>query len=157
MFVALAAWFVPHGAVVAATDPLGAWNRWGAFRDDGPPRRCWAVTRPIATSRGGSATPALMVARFPPGGGELRVALSRPAAGGRVRLSIGARHIGLMAEGTAAQALHPRADASIVAAMRGAETLVIEGRGRTGRAFRDVYRLAGAASAIDAAMLGCLP
>ena len=153
-FVALAAMLVPSGVSVAAPEALGAWEGWASFREGD---RCWAVTRPIAISRGQRAMPALLVARFPRGGAEVRARLSRESGLDRVRLSIGPRSIGLVASGATAHALHAGADASIVAAMRGADTLVIEGRDGRGRRFRDVYRLAGAASAIDAAMLGCLP
>ena len=46
-------------------------------------------------------------------------------------------------------------DAAIVAAMRSAESMTVSARDARGRAFWDTYRLAGAATAMDAASVGC--
>ena len=48
-----------------------------------------------------------------------------------------------------------RMDAAIVAAMRSAPSMSVESRAETGGAIADTYRLRGAATAIDAAALGC--
>lgn len=46
-------------------------------------------------------------------------------------------------------------DAAIVAAIRSAKSMTIESIGRDGRPIVDAYLLRGAATAIDAASLGC--
>jgi hypothetical protein len=46
-------------------------------------------------------------------------------------------------------------DAAIIAKMRAAPSLAVSGKSRDGRTFRDGYALPGAASALDAATLGC--
>ena len=46
-------------------------------------------------------------------------------------------------------------DAAIIAAMRSAPSMRITAIGTNGRRFTDTYELAGAATAIDAATLGC--
>ena len=48
-----------------------------------------------------------------------------------------------------------RMDAAIVAAMRSAPSMSVESGTATGGAIADTYRLRGAATAIDAAALGC--
>ncbi len=46
-------------------------------------------------------------------------------------------------------------DAAIVAAMRSAGGMTVTARARDGRGFSDSYSLAGAATAMDAATVGC--
>jgi hypothetical protein len=46
-------------------------------------------------------------------------------------------------------------DRAIVAAMRGARSMSVSTLNRAGRPFADSYALGGAATAIDAATLGC--
>ena len=50
-----------------------------------------------------------------------------------------------------------RADEALMRAMRTGINLTVETRAANGARFRDVYQLRGAASAIDAAALACLP
>ena len=54
-----------------------------------------------------------------------------------------------------AWAADARGDATIIAAMRSASSMSIQTRDAQGRAFADAYALRGAATAIDAAALGC--
>ena len=70
-------------------------------------------------------------------------------------LSVGDRRFALVAGQGDAWAQDPRADAAIIAAMRSASSMSVQTRGANGRGFADTYRLRGAATAIDAAALGC--
>jgi hypothetical protein len=141
-----------------ARDALGVFGSWGAFRDDGP-RRCFAVSEPAQPMRGGGWRPFAAISTFPDRGvrGQLNIRLRlRKLRGAPVFLSIGDRRFRLIAGGSDAWAQSPAQDAAIIAAMRSGSSMSIETLGRDGRAFADVYRLRGAATAIDAAALGCL-
>lgn len=141
-----------------ARDSLGIWNDWGAFRDAGVPR-CYAIAMAAPVpNRQQDFQPYFTVGNWPRRGarGEIHVRLSRRLAPGQpVVLSVGTGRFTLSAGEADAWAQDPRMDAAIVAAMRSAETMTVTGRAANGRAVRDDYRLAGAASAMDAAALGC--
>ena len=146
------------GAMIAgpamARDTIGVWNRWGAFSDPSP-RRCFAIAQPVDPDhRAGFAS----IANWPGQNirSQLHIRLSRSRAGNaRVTLSIGERRFELMAGTDDAWAPDARTDAAIVSAMRSGRSMSVEGLGRDGSAFADVYALAGAATAIDAAALAC--
>lgn len=141
----------------AARDTLGVFGRWAAFRDDGP-RRCFAVAEPARPLRGGGWRPFAAVSTFPEAGlrSQINIRLrNRKLRGAPVFLSIGQRRFRLIAGGSDAWARDPRQDAAIVSAMRSGSSMSVETRGLNGRAFADVYALRGAATAIDAAALGC--
>jgi hypothetical protein len=148
------------GALVATTAPamardtIGVWNRWAAF-SDASPRRCFAIAQPVDPDhRAGFAS----IANWPGQNirSQLHIRLSRGRAGNaRVTLSIGERRFELVAGADDAWAPDPRTDAAIVAAMRSGRSMSVEGLGRDGSAFADVYALSGAATAIDAAALAC--
>ena len=70
-------------------------------------------------------------------------------------LLIDDRRFALVAGATDAWASDPRQDAAIVAAMRSARSMSIATVAATGSGFADTYILKGAATAIDAAQLGC--
>ena len=70
-------------------------------------------------------------------------------------LAIGERRFTLSANTDAAWAPDAATDRAIVAAMRGARSMSVAAVSARGRAFADTYALAGAATAIDAAALGC--
>ena len=67
----------------------------------------------------------------------------------------GGQRFELTGAGSDAWARDRRMDAAIVAAMRSAATMTVNARDRTGRRFSDSYRLDGAATAMDAATVGC--
>jgi hypothetical protein len=147
-FVALAA---PAAAQQAS---LGIFSSWGAFRDEA---RCYAISEPEKEPRGGGR-PSASVFWWPARGvgGQLHFRLGEPKrAGSAVLLRIDQRTFQLIGGGDNAWAPDPRADAEIVAAMRTGIDMVLETRSRGGALLRDVYRLRGAASAIDAAAIGC--
>ncbi|MBX9858430.1 MAG: hypothetical protein K2Y20_02440 [Sphingomonas sp.] len=142
-----------------ARDVLGVYDRWGAFRDPSP-LHCYAISSPEGGAKSGSSRPFVSVNDWPRQGthGQLHVRLSRardPRA--RVTLSIGERRFELVAGDADAWAPDARTDAAIVSAIREGRSLSVETLAKSGRPFADVYPLRGAATAIDAAALGCLP
>lgn len=141
-------------AAVAASarDALGSYGQWAAFHDPMSgnfPRRCFAIAEP---ETGGVAQYATIsfwpVARVR---GQLYFRLTRNVAAGEiVALNLGGRRFELAARGNGAWARDARMDAAIVAALRSSETMRLAvGRGSS------TWPLSGAASAIDAAALGC--
>lgn len=140
----------------AARDSLGVFDGWGAFRDASPPR-CYAIAEPMR-SRGGEWKPFASVARWPAQRirAQVHFRLSRERrAGARVTLTVGDRSFALTGSGAEAWAPDQRTDAAIVAAMRSERSMIVASVSAGGRAFSDGYLLKGAASAIDAAGIGC--
>lgn len=138
----------------AARDVLGIYDRWAAFRDASP-QHCYAVARPAR----GSGAAFASINHWPRQGvhGQVHLRLSRPRDPRvRVTLSIGERRFELVAGDADAWAPDPRTDAAIVAAIRSSRSMSVEAVARGGGAFADVYTLRGAATAIDAAGLGCV-
>ena len=74
----------------------------------------------------------------------------------QVTLSIGERRFALISGEQDAWAPDARTDAAIVSALRAGRSMSVESTGMDGRPFADVYALKGAATAIDAAALGCV-
>jgi hypothetical protein len=141
----------------AARDTLGIYQSWGAFRDTAP-RRCFAMAQPARGRTRGLWLPSVGIGTWPERGvrGQIHVRLRfRKLPGAPVTLTIGDKRFRLIAGGSDAWARNARQDAAIVAAMRSGSSMSIETRSNNGRAFADVYRLRGAATAIDAAALGC--
>lgn len=134
-----------------ARESLGIFERWGAFRE---PARCFAIAQPVRAGSTGFAS----VASFPARGvrGQFHARLSRArATQAQVTLSIGERRFQLVAGAVDAWAPDTRTDAAIRSAIRSARSMSVESVDRRGRAFADTYALRGAATAIDAASLGC--
>ena len=71
-------------------------------------------------------------------------------------LSIGERRFILAAGTRDAWATDAPSERAIVDAMRSGRSMSVEGVGAGGAPFADVYALAGAATAIDAATLACV-
>lgn len=141
-----------------ARDSLGVFGQWGAFRDAAGPR-CYAIAEPARTSSGKAGWRAFASVGTWPNSkvrGQLHIRLSREIkTGARVYLSISERRFALSAGKADAWAQDARMDAAIVAAMRSAATMSVESTSATGRGFSDLYILKGAATAMDAAALGC--
>lgn len=141
-----------------ARDSLGVFEGWGAFRDARTPR-CYAIAEPVEASPAKTGWRAFAsVGHWPRQRvrGQFQVRLSRQRApGSRVTLAIGERRIALVAGDADAWAANKRDDAAIIAAIRSARSMSVEATGRDGRGFADTYDLRGAATAIDAAALGC--
>ena len=133
-------------APCAARDSLGVYASWGAFRD-AQPHRCFAIALPD-TLRGNSRwKPFASVAHWPDQSvrGQVHIRLSNPNKGA-LELRIDEAHFPLVSGGADAWAPSAAVDAAIVAAMRSGHVMSV--------GVND-YALKGAASAIDAAALGC--
>ncbi|AJR26119.1 hypothetical protein [Sphingobium sp. RSMS] len=141
-----------------ARDSLGVFEAWGAFRDPTPSQsggpRCYAIAMPVAAGSEGFAA----VGSWPRQSvrGQVHFRLSRMRMGdAAVILNVGDRRFTLVAGQVDAWAPDARADAAIIAAMRSATSMSVQTRDARGRGFADTYALRGAATAIDAAALGC--
>jgi len=142
-------------AAVEGRRAIGIYAGWGAFRDAAPPR-CFAIAEPLG--RPSPARPFASIATWPSERqrGQVHVRLSRPRAdGAKVTLSIGERRFELLAGASDAWSPDTRTDRAIVAVLRGGRSMSVESVSRRGRPFADVYALAGAATAIDAAAVAC--
>ncbi|MCU0729808.1 MAG: hypothetical protein MUF41_06895 [Sphingopyxis sp.] len=139
---------------VSARDALGVFEDWGAFRDPATPR-CYAIAEPDSASSGGfyatvgfwprDRVRAQIFVRFPRG----------LAASSQPTLRVGGQNFTLTPRGRGAWAVDARMDAVIVAAMRSAGRMEASGRDTAGALMTGSWRLRGAATAIDAAALGC--
>lgn len=141
-------------APLSARESLGVYDGWAAFRDVSP-ARCYA----IAKAGGTLPAPAYAtVSNWPQRKvrGAVHIVLSRDVAdNSAVRLAVGEKRFNLVAKGRNAWAKDARDDAAIIAALRSAARMSISARSAKGAAFTDRYALAGAATAIDAATVGC--
>jgi hypothetical protein len=151
-FAALA--LVLLAAPLSARESLGVYDGWAAFRDANP-ARCYA----IAKAQGTLPAPAYAtISNWPQRRvrGAVHFVLSRDVAEkAAVRLAVGGKRFGLVAKGRNAWAKDARDDAAIIAALRSAARMSVSARSAKGAAFTDRYALAGAATAIDAATVGC--
>jgi hypothetical protein len=139
-------------APASARRSLGTFDGWGAFRDE-TPLRCYAIAQPVR-SAGGTVRAFASVSNWPSAGvrGQIHIRFSREVPqGAQVSLVIDDRRFALVAGGVDAWAPDAANDAGIVARMRNARSFTVEVRGR----FSESYVLKGAATAIDAAALGC--
>lgn len=148
-------WTVP----ASARDSLGVFERWGAFRDPAVPR-CYAIAEPaIASARTGvNWRPFASVGHWPRKAmrGQIHLRLSRQRAGkSNVTLIIADQRFALVAGSADAWAPNRQIDAAIIAAMRSANSMSVQATDRAGPGFADTYALRGAATAMDAAALGC--
>jgi hypothetical protein len=146
-------------APAMARDSLGVFERWGAFRDSAVPR-CYAIAEPAASGArtGSNWRPFVSIGNWPRRGvrGQLHVRLSRQRApASSVTLVIADQLFPLVAGSADAWAPDRQRDAAIIAAMRSASSMSIAATDRAGRGFSDTYALRGAATAMDAAALGC--
>jgi len=141
-------------APLAAKDSLGVFGEWGAFRDPQTPR-CYAIATPESDERTAAFA---SIGTWPKRSvrGQLHVRLSRATArSGRISLAIGAQRFQLTGGGGNAWAQDQRMDAAIVSAMRSAGSMSVSASDTAGRRFTDRYSLDGAATAMDAATVGC--
>jgi len=141
-------------APLAAKDSLGVFGEWGAFRDPQVPR-CYAIATPDSEVRSQAFA---SVGTWPRRNvrGQLHVRLSRPmGSSAAISLAIGGQRFQLTGGGGDAWARDRQMDAAIVAAMRSAGSMSVSATDRAGRRFTDRYSLDGAATAMDAATVGC--
>ncbi len=143
-------------APVEARETIGVYKSWGAFRDAAP-SRCYAIARPAKA--GGRSGGWASVATWPGRGlrSSLHIRLSRHRdRSAPVTLTVGERRFELTANSVDAWAADAPSDRAIAAAIRSGRSMSVEAVAEGGRPFADVYVLAGAATAIDAAALGCV-
>ncbi len=141
---------------VMARDALGIFEGWGAFRDPDP-KRCYAIAEPL-DSGAGKYRPFASIAHWPSKGvrSQLHIRLSRERrANADVMLQIDNKRWRLVAGRFDAWGPSPGHDAYIVAKLRSGKAMIVSSVAATGGQFADTYRLKGAATAIDAAALGC--
>lgn len=154
-FAAVAA--LALAAPLSARDSLGVFSNWGAFRDPGVPR-CYAIAQPFESDREGDYRAFASVGTWPRRNvrGQVHLRLShRLAEDAAITLIVGDRRFELTGGGGDAWARDKAMDAAIVAAMRAAGRMTVTARDSRGRRFSDRYDLTGAATAIDAATVGC--
>ncbi|MCB2088742.1 MAG: hypothetical protein R3E18_01965 [Sphingomonadaceae bacterium] len=144
-------------APLAAKDSLGMFDSWGAFRDSNVPR-CYAIAKPEPSKLARDYEPYVAIGTWPKRGlrGQVHFRLSRKmAANALITLVVGDRRFELTGGGGDAWAQDKAMDAAIVAAMRSAGSMVIGASDASGKRFSNTYDLAGAATAMDAATVGC--
>lgn len=142
---------------VAARDSLGMFSDWGAFRDPAVPR-CYAIAKAAPSTMRRDYDPYATVGTWPGRNvrGQVHFRLSRKlAAEPRIQLAISGRRFAMAGGGGDAWAPDRASDAAIVAAMRSAGSMSISATDSRGRRFSNSYDLAGAATALDAATIGC--
>ena len=144
-------------APAQARDALGMFDGWGAFRDGAVPR-CYAIAKAEPSAMKREFEPYADVATWPRKQvrGQVHFRLSRRIApNAPITLSLGGQRYTLTGGGADAWAADRRMDAAIVAAMRSAESMTVSSRDAKGNRFANTWRLKGAASAMDAAAIGC--
>lgn len=142
---------------LAAKDSLGVFGNWGAFRDTEVPR-CYAIGAAQESRAPRQFDPYASVGTWPSDRvrGQVYFRLSRELREeSKVSLTVGNRSFSLRGRGDDAWAEDVRMDAAIVAEMRAANSMHVTARDQQGRRFTDRYSLNGAATALDAATVGC--
>lgn len=142
---------------VFARDSLGLYGTWGAFRDAVAPR-CYAIAMAEPSSQAREYQPYAAVGTWPRRAvrNQIHFRLSRRLAPARpIVLTIGDQRFALTGGGGDAWAASNADNAAIVAAMRSAGRMWVSGRDVQGRRFGNTWLLPGAASAMDAAAIGC--
>lgn len=142
---------------VLAKDSLGVFEDWGAFRDAGTPR-CYAIAKAAPSTQQRDNDPYASVGTWPRRSvrNQVHFRLSRNIQkNAPIVLSIGSRTFSLTGSAGNAWAKDRTMDAAIVSAMRSADRMIVRSRDSKGRRFSNTYALAGAATAMDAATVGC--
>lgn len=148
---------------LAAKQDLGVFGKWAAFRDPETPR-CYAIAKanePVLESeKYRDYEPYASIGTWPKRGirNQLHFRLSRQIRqNSRVTLIIGGKSYALRGGGGDAWTSGKKMDAAVLAAMRSATRMTLRGTDARGRLFTNRYDLQGAATAIDAAQVGCSP
>ena len=156
-FTCVLAASILFGGEANARESLGLYATWGAFSDPLVPR-CYAIAmaEPSASQR--DYQPYAAVGTWPRRGlrNQIHFRLSRRLApAGVIVLSIGDRRFQLTGGGADAWTASASDNAAIIAVMRSSPTMRVGARDAQGRGFSNTWTLAGAASAMDAAAIGC--
>jgi hypothetical protein len=142
---------------LAQRQSLGVFGQWAAFRDGD---RCYAIAAPADGPEPQGWRPFLSIGYWPARGrsGQLHVRLSRVKRDGSAVLArIDGQSFQLIGRGRDAWAPDGGADEAMLAALRTGLNLTIQTRAASGLLIREHYLLRGAATAIDAAAIACLP
>lgn len=140
-----------------ARDSLGVFGEWGAFRDPETPR-CYAIAKAAPSSLQRDHDPFASIGTWPARKvrGQVHFRVSRTLDSERpIRLRIGEKDFSLKGSGPNAWAENSAADSAIVASIRAAGSMTISASDSRGRRFSNTYDLNGAATAMDAATVGC--
>lgn len=140
-----------------ARDSLGIFSDWGAFRDAKVPR-CYAIAKARPSTRQRDYDPYASIGTWPSRNvrAQVHLRLSREmSTGAAITLRIGGTNFALTGGGGDAWAKDRTMNAAIVAAMRSAGSMTVGSRDVRGRRFSNTYNLSGAATAMDAATVGC--
>ena len=140
-----------------ARESLGLYATWGAFRDPVVPR-CYAISMAEPNSSWRDYQPFAAIGTWPrrSARNQVHFRLSRKlAAETTVTLRIGDQRYELSGGGGDAWPKDDRDNAAIIAAMRSAPRMTVSARGERGGRFANSWPLSGAASAMDAALIGC--
>lgn len=141
----------------AARENIGIYGNWGAFRDPKAPR-CYAIAKAMPSTMRRDYQPYATVGTWPKRKlrNQVHFRMSRKlAADPRLSLRIGGKSYALIGGGGDAWAADARSNAAITAAMRSASEMTVSASDAEGRRFSNTWRLGGAASAMDAAAIGC--
>jgi Invasion associated locus B (IalB) protein len=141
-----------------ARDALGLFGSWAAFRDGGAGPRCYAIAKAMSSTKRRDYQPYADVAWWPKQAvrGQVHFRLSRKLKpGAPIVLSIGGQRLNLVGGGGDAWAADKRMDAAVIAAMRSASEMTVSARDADGQGFSNTWQLEGAATAMDAAAVGC--
>ena len=144
-------------APLAARDSLGMFSGWGAFRDASVPR-CYAIAKPKPSTLSRDYDAYASIGTWPSRNvrGQLHLRLSRELkSGASINLRIGRNNFILTGGGGDAWASDQTMDAAIISAMRSAGTMSVSAKDTNDRRFSNIYDLAGVATAMDAATVGC--
>jgi hypothetical protein len=156
-FAAAAALAIGIALPATARESLGLYREWGAFRDPAEPR-CYAVAMALPSTMQRDYQPFATVGTWPKRRlyGQVHFRLSRKLAPDpRLKLMIGGKSFALTGGGGDAWPADARTNAAITAAMRSATSMTVSATGASGPRFSNTWRLPGAASAMDAAAIGC--
>jgi hypothetical protein len=140
-----------------ARDSLGVFGEWAAFRDPAVPR-CYAIAMAAPSTKQRDYQPYASIGTWPKKQlrGQVHFRLSRKLQpGAPIVLSLGGETFQLTGGGGDAWAADRRMDAAIVAKMRSASEMTVNARGAEGGGFSNTWQLSGAATAMDAATVGC--
>ena len=155
--LAIAYGLLALAAPLAAKDSLGVFGEWAAFRDPEAPR-CYAIAMPAPSRLERDFEPFATIATWPTRKirGQVHFRLSRMMrSDAAITLSVGRERFSLTGGGGDAWAADRNMDATIVTAMRSATRMVVRATDAKGRRFSNTYDLDGAATAMDAATVGC--
>lgn len=144
-------------APLSAKESLGVFSNWGAFRDLSI-GGCYAIAMARSDRSARNFTPYATITNWPKRRirGQIQFRLSRKlGSNSPISLRIGNRTFRMTGTGNSVWAQNSAGDAAIVAAIRSASAMTVSATDNRGRRFSDSYSLAGAATALDATIVGC--